>query len=174
MINPKFKEKIKEIRKKVEEVPFFILIWGPGEGNETIVRQKRLKLKEILSNEFGSENVIFPEDEDFDFQKWIQDWGHYAKEFYEAFAADAIIVLAESIGSITEIALYREYIAEKVIIFVKKRPPEHEGFAKQAYNWLNVQAIEPEEWDSCERIRRLSFQFLERLRIEKFKSTTVS
>ncbi len=174
MINPKFKERVKEIRVKISEIPFFILIWGPGEGDTSIVRTKRLSLKKFLSDQFGEENIIFPEEEDEDFLKLGKDWGHYAKYFYEVVASDAIIILAESTGSLTEVSLYRDKIAGKEIIFVKKRQTEQEGFAAQAYLWLNIQSIESEEWETCVRVSRLCLQFLERKRIEKFKSQTAT
>lgn len=168
MINPKFKEKVLNIRKKLSNKPFFIIIWGPAVSSDSPTAQKRQKLKAYLSEELGSENVIFPEDNDPDLREWQTKWGGFAKEFYEIHAADVIIGIPESIGSITEIALYRREIAQKSILFVERRKPEKEGFAAQAHKGLKVEVVEPEEWRSCERIRRLAREFIEIKRIEKY------
>lgn len=168
MINPIFKKKVLKIRKKLSNKPFFIIIWGPAPTSNSHAGQKRQKLKTCLSVEFGAENVIFPEENDPDLREWQRKWGGFAKEFYEIHAADVIIALPESIGSITEIAIYRREIAEKSILFVERREPDQEGFAAQAHKGLKVEVVEPEEWISCERIRRLACQFVENKRIEKF------
>jgi hypothetical protein len=169
MVSPVFKKRVKEIHQLVSSVPISIVIWGPGEGADNPIREKRLKLRESLSEEFGEENVIFPEDKDPDFEKWRARWGDYAKEFYEVQAADVIIVIGESIGAIVEISLYRREIAGKSIIFVERRVEGQKGFAGHAYAPLKYEEVEPEEWKSCERIRKLSHEFVENLRIDKFR-----
>lgn len=168
MINPKFKEKVLKIRQKMSKKPFFIIIWGPDITSNSYPSLKRQKIKKYLSEKFGSENVIFPEENDPDLKEWQKEWGGYAKEFFEVKAADVMIIIPESIGSITETALYRKEIAEKSLLFVERRKPDNEGFAAQAHRGLKVEVIEPEEWKSCERIRRLACEFIEIKRIEKY------
>lgn len=169
MINPVFKERILEERSKVFKTPFFIVIWGPGGTNTSNKREKRIKLRHFLSQEFGPENIIFPEDADPDLELWQKDWGNFAKEFYEIQAADVIIAIPETIGSLAEIALYQRDIAEKAMIFVERRPPERQGFASEAYKWLRIESVEPEEWNSCDRIRRLAREFAETRIVEKYR-----
>ena len=169
MINPEFVKRIREQREKVARTPFFILVWGPATTPPSPVGNKRLAIREHLSKEFGAENVVFSEDDDPDLQDMRDTMGDRAAEFYQASAADVIIVLAESIGSITEVALYDRALAGKSLIFVEKRPLERQGFASQAYALLKIEPVEPEEWQSCERIRRLCLRFAETMRVEKYK-----
>jgi hypothetical protein len=167
MINPEFLRKVRVERERVARTPFFILLWGPAPSAR--LGEKRLVIREHLSHQFGAENVIFSEDEDLDLQNMREEYGDRAAEFYQASAADVVFVLAESIGSITEVALYDRVLAGKSIIFVEKRPPERLGFASQAYALLTIEAVEPEEWQSCERLRRRCSQFAETMRVEKYK-----
>ena len=166
MINKTFIEKLLRIREHICQDPFFIIIWGPGIGSESYPGQKRIKLKEFLSEEFGSDNIILPEDQSLQFLR--DKYGNFAKEFYEVLSADALIIIPESPGSISEVALLRGQIKDKSIIFVKSRPIDQQGFAFQVYEDLKFYAIEPEEWKTCDRIRNLTRQFIERKRIEKF------
>ena len=167
MINPEFLRKVRTEREKVAQTPFYILVWGPA--GSARLGEKRLTIREYLSQRFGAENVVFSEDDDPALQEMREEMGDRAAEFYQASAADVIFVLAESLGSITELALYERVLAPKSIIFVERRPPERQGFASQAYALLKVEAVEPEEWQSCERIRRLCLHYAEIVRIEKYK-----
>ena len=62
MISPAFKKRVLEIREEASEIEFFIVIWGPGGGSNHPARRKRLQLRKSLSEAFGQENVIFPEE----------------------------------------------------------------------------------------------------------------
>ncbi len=167
MINPEFLRKVRAEREKVARTPFFILVWGPAISAR--LGAKRLAIREHLAQQFGADNVVFSEDDDPALQEMREEMGDRAAEYYQASAADVVFVIAESMGSITEVALYESVLAAKSIIFVEERPPERQGFASQAYALLRVEAVEPEEWQSCERIRRLCLRFAENKRLEKYK-----
>lgn len=169
MINPEFLRQVRAQRDKVAKTPFFILVWGPAPSAQSPEGNKRLAIREYLSEHFGAENVVFSEDDDPTLQQMREELGDRAAEYYQASAADVIFVIAESIGSITEVALYDRVLAGKSIIFVKERPPDRQGFAAQAHALLTVEAVEPEEWQSCERVRRRCLRFAETMRIEKHK-----
>jgi hypothetical protein len=166
LLNQAFIEKLIQIRKEICQYPFFIIIWGPGITSGSPLARKRLRLRDFLSEEFGIDNIIFPEDQSLQFLR--DKYGDYAKEFYEVLAADALIIIPESPGSISEVALYRSQLKDKSIIFVKSRPLDQQGFAFQVYEDLNFHSIEPEEWETCDRIMNLARQFIERKRIDKF------
>ncbi len=168
MVNPEYKKRLLQRRAEVARTPFVILVWGPGEKSESLASKKRRHVRNSLACHFGSESVYFSENHDL--QEYREIWGDYAKEFYEALEADAIVAIAESIGSITELASYQEDIAGKCIVFVEKRAPHEQGFAAQAYASLRVEPIEIEEWQSCERICRLARQFAETLLVKKYRS----
>ena len=84
----------------------------------------------------------------------------------EASVADAVIIIAESIGSIAESASYQSILVGKTLVFCERRAS---GFAKNAYTLLKSEEVEPEEWNDCKRIRTKTREFVEQLRIEKFR-----
>jgi hypothetical protein len=166
MINPEFLKRIREKRAEIANVPFFILVWGPAIDSGSLVAQKRKNIRDDLAANFGEGNVVFSENPNL--QQLHDEVGDYAAEFLEAWAADAVIIIAESIGSIAETALYRRLIAAKALVFVESR--EQPGFASEAYARLKTEAVAPEEWKSCDRIRRKARYFVETLRIERYES----
>ena len=171
MANSELLKRLRQKQAELSEIPFIILVWGPAVDAETEAAVKRRAIREALAEGFGAENVIFSEDPDPALEQFREEVGDYTAEFLEASVADAVIIVAESIGSITEAALYRELLAGKTLVFVKRRPEEQQGFASQAYSRLKVEPIEPEEWQSCGRARRKARYFAEELRIEKYQRT---
>ena len=103
-MNPEFKKRIEEERAKVAQTPFIILIWGPGIASSSPQKDKRLALRKHLSDYFGAENVVFSEDDDL--REMNDRLGLRAAEFYQVSAADIVIILAESVGALLEVALY--------------------------------------------------------------------
>jgi len=172
MTNQSFRDRVLAARTRAEQTPFDILIWGPGDQQNTIYRQKRIALREALETQFGPDKIHFSEDDDL--QGFVEKWGLQSAEHYEADVADVVIVIAESIGSIVELALYGQLIAGKSIVFAEKRPESESGFASIVLTRLNVQYIESKEWETCERIRTLAKDFSEVLLLEKYKKTRSS
>jgi hypothetical protein len=166
-MNPEFKKRIEEERAKVAQTPFIILIWGPGIASSSPQKDKRLALRTHLSEHFGVENVVFSEDDDL--REMNDRLGLRAAEFYEVSAADIVIIIAESVGGLLEVALYDRILIGKSMVFVENRPSEQQSFASQAFSLLKIETVEPEEWLSCERIRRLALQYAELMRIEKYR-----
>jgi hypothetical protein len=168
MLNQQYRDHVREVRERIAaQTPFDILIWGPGNQSDSIHRQKRIAVREALESQFGRDKIHFSEDDSlYDF---VEEWGLQAAEHYEADAADVVIVIAESIGSIVELALYGELIAGKSIVFVEKQSEPESGFGSVVLTRLKVEVVESEEWETCERIRRLAKEFSEILRLEKYR-----
>jgi hypothetical protein len=82
-------------------------------------------------------------------------------------AADAVILIPESPGSITESALFTAELRPKCIAFVVKR--DTKGFARHAYSTLKTEIVEREEWESCQRITQSARDYVDALRLEKFR-----
>ena len=170
MINAQFQEMLEKVRKKISKTDLFIMIWGPGEAADTLEKRKRFALKESLSETFGENNVFFPEDRDL--REFRDEVGNYAAEYHEAEAADIIFVIAESPGSITELALLGKEFASKIVVFVKHRKECEQGFAREAYRGLNVEPIELEEWRTCKRVNRIAQTYAETSRVNKYRNAT--
>jgi len=172
-VSPELKRRLGKIRDRVKESPFIVLIWGPGEGTRSPHHyQKRLKIREDLEKIVGEGNAVFSEDvassEDTDSViADLQQAGGLASEHAQVQAADAVILIPESSGSIAESALYLRELLGKTIVFTERR--EEEGFARQAYNILKVEEVGPEEWERCDRIRRKAREFVEGMRSLAFR-----
>ena len=111
----------------------------------------------------GLGNVLFSEDPDL--QQAIPE-GEFAAEFMEASVAEAVVLIPESMSSIAESALFQDVLRGKTIVFCQSREP---GFAQYAYTLLKREDVEPEEWNDCKRMRVKARDFVEQLRITKFR-----
>jgi hypothetical protein len=167
-VNPEFLKRLERVREAIRECPFTVLVWGPGEKAETPQRRKRLAIRQDLEGVVGPDSVVFSE-EDAASPGGLQDSGAFATEYTQARAADAVILIPESPGSLAEAALYVEELRGKAIVFATRRG-EH-GFAREAYATLKIEDVEPEEWEDCERVRRKAREFVETLRVFKFRKT---
>jgi len=167
---PAFKKHLKNVQEKLKQCEFTVLIWGPGEKTDTPERRKRLKLREDLQEIVGSDGVVFSEEDEAELTK-LRQAGGFAAEYIQARAADAVILIPESPGPLTEAAAYSDELRGKTIVFAKRRLEEEKGFAAEAYSVLKVEEIEPDEWEDCRRVRRKAREFVETLRLFKFRKT---
>jgi len=93
--------------------------------------------------------------------------GDFAAEFAQARAADAVVIIPESPGALVEAALYQGELLGKTVVFTTQRRTP--GYARTAYHLLKTYEVEPEEWRSCERVRRLAREFVSSLRVYKYR-----
>lgn len=162
------------MREKTKKTPFLVLIWGPGLSTDSPHLQKcSLKIREDLETVVGTGNVFFSEDiaaaqNEDPILKEIQESGSYAAEFVLFAAADAVVILSESVVSVAEAALFREELKGKSILFATKR--EGKSLASEVYRLLKVEEVSDWEWQKCHRIRRLAREFVEQLRVDKFRN----
>jgi hypothetical protein len=114
----------------------------------------------------GSSSVVFSEDLD-PLLMQLREAGDFIAEYIQARAADAVIIIPESPGALVETASYAEELRGKTIVFATRRGEE--GFARHAYATLKVEDVEREEWEQCDRVRRKAREFVETMRLNKFR-----
>ena len=158
MIPPELARRLKAVSEALRGFPFVVLVWGPGGTTDSPARRKRIRVREEIKAVVGEGYALFSED--------MPEQGLEA-EYTQALAADAVILIPESPGSLVEAALFHEDLRGKSIVFAERR--EHPGFAEHAYATLKVEYVEPEEWEDCGRVRRKARQFVEALRFSKFR-----
>ena len=142
---------------------FYILVWGSGTSSPHYA--KRIAVRDHLVDQFGSEKVFMSED--VRFSSMVEQHGLATAEAIQAGSVDGIVVLDTSIGPHSELLNYRDIIAGKVIVFVANEHKEARSFAGVAYDTLKVEGYTPDEYASCETIRRKVTEFLSGLRFRK-------
>ena len=112
-----FKPRYDALQQAVRQTPLVILVWGPG-ASAADLYQKRLQIRDKL-RELGHA-AMFSEDlagstSDHFSQKGI--------EFLQAQAADLIVVMQTSYGSVAEVHDFASYriINFKMLIFIDER-----------------------------------------------------
>lgn len=163
-LDPEVPTRLAAVRARMNATPFIVLVWGPNPDAGTPEARKRRHLKEDLEAVLGADRVLFSEDPDLAGER---EGGSLAAEYAQARIADAVVLLPESHGSITEAALYQGELLGKTIVFTTRR--ETPGFARTAYALLKIEEVEKEEWTICDRVRRLTREFVEGLRVYKFR-----
>lgn len=163
-----FLTRLQEIKEGLKAQPFFILLWGPGEGEGL---EKRQRIREFLANHFGQDSVFMSEDEEF--QDMRDEFGLRVAEAIQAAAIDAVVVLNTSIGSHTEIVTYEYIIARKALVFVSHEHRDSDSFAAIAYDFLRTEGYTEEEYKSCENICRKANLFAQTLRFKKAERDTM-
>jgi hypothetical protein len=152
------------VGQELRDFPFVVFVWGPGVQGNTPQARKRRQLREDLESVVGQTRVLFSEAPELERERAA---GDLAAEYVQARAADAVVVIPESSGSIAEAALYQGELLGKTIVFTTQRAAP--GFARAAYSLLPTHEVTPEEWDECSRVRRLTREFVESLRVYKFR-----
>jgi hypothetical protein len=163
-LDPEWRRRFDEVQGLVRDVPVLVLVWGPGVDSGTLAAAKRQTVRADLEGLLGNGKVLFSEDPDL---QDVRASGEFVAEYYEVVSADAVVLIAESMGAIAEAGLYHEEMVGKTIVFTSER--SRPGFAREAYVRHHVEEVTQEEWLSCTRIRRVAREFVERIRIAKFQ-----
>jgi hypothetical protein len=168
-INPEFVRRAAAVEAELRRDPFLVLVWGPGLADQSAPALKRRLVRQELESAVGKENVWFSEDPEL--QDMTAESGQFGAEYVQARAADAVVIIAESHGSLVESAMFQHEIAGKAVVFVQRRPGG--PFAKEAYALLRVEEIDPEEWQRCDRVRHLAKRFVRTLLVQKRRSRVI-
>jgi hypothetical protein len=165
-LNPEFIERLRAVAQEIDNTPFTILIWGPGVPADSNQGRKRERLKEHLKAVLGpGASVVFSEDAEAEFQE-LGLRGDIPAEYIQLRAADAVILIHESPGSIAEAAAYTDELRKKCIVFTNRR--DRPGFAGRTIASLKIEYVEREEWVECNRVTKVAREYVEDLRVRKF------
>jgi len=172
-LNPDYLKRLRAVTTAIDSTPFTVLIWGPGVPADSAPGRKRERLRAYLQEVLGAAaTVLFSEDIDSEEIDELHGRDPVVSEYAELRAADAVVLIPETPGAITEGALFTPELRPKCIAFVQRR--DTKGFARHAYNTLKTEIVEREEWDTCTRISGLARAYVERLRFEKYKKMDTS
>lgn len=152
-----FKPKYQSLQERVRQTPLAILVWGPGETARDLY-QKRLQIRDELRRRghaaFFSEELTDASSAPAPSQKGI--------EFLEAEAADLIVVLQASYGSIAEVHDFAEFrvVNFKMLVFVDRAAMDGYSYRgalaelKALYN--NVETYRyPEDIAQCNLLKQV-------------------
>jgi hypothetical protein len=110
-----FLPRMQNVQAKIESTPLTVLVWGPGESDSPLYDQRIEILNALRDTNIDanmSEQLADPSEE----------WSVQSQEFVQAMAADVIVVLCTSPGSIAEVAGFSNYpeIASKMVVFIDR------------------------------------------------------
>lgn len=110
-----FVPRIEALRKEIESVPLTVLIWGPGKTNGVLYEQRVGILNALRKRHIDAEMSESLTTE-------TNEWSHQSQEYMQAIAADLIIILCASPGSIAELAAFStdEDLARKMVVFIDR------------------------------------------------------
>jgi hypothetical protein len=120
-----FLPRYKEYIERVNRTSLMVLLWGPGESGGDLYDKRQQIRRKLLQ-----ENVAAVFSEQIDLDVPLPDWSTKARELLQALAADLIVILQASPGSIAEAHDFAEFIEDigrKMLIFIDKNA-EH-GYA---------------------------------------------
>lgn len=111
-----FRPRLEALRKEIEAVPLTVLVWGPGESTATLFERR----VDIL-NALRSRNINAEMSESLTTDG--TEWSYQSQEYMQAIAADLIVILCASPGSIAELAAFSadEHLARKMVVFIDRR-----------------------------------------------------
>jgi len=115
--NNVFQPKYKALQQAVEQTPLAILVWGPGAGAGDLY-QKRLQIRDELRRRGHA--AFFSEELENATAASLSQKGI---EFLQAQAADLIVVMQASYGSVAEVHDFAEHrvINFKMLIFIDEK-----------------------------------------------------
>lgn len=166
-----FKQRLAAMQAAVAQTPLAILVWGPGPSQKELYA-KRVQIRDELRRRGHA--AFFSEDLE------SEKPAHYSQkaiEFLEASAADLVVVLQVSYGSIAEVHDFSDYrvINAKLLIFISDQATD--GYSYQgALNELkliynNVEAFHiPDDLVSC-RLKAMVLEKVSVLQILKWRAT---
>ena len=154
--NTVFKLKYEQLQQAVKQTPLAILVWGPGASAGDLY-QKRCQIRDELRRRghaaFFSEDLVDSSPTSLS-QKGI--------EFLQAQAADLIVVMQASYGSVAEVHDFAEHrvINFKMLIFIDERATDGYSYRgalaelKALYN--NVETYKyPDDITQCHLLTKV-------------------
>jgi thiamine pyrophosphate-dependent acetolactate synthase large subunit-like protein len=143
-------ELLRSWEEELQKLEFMVLLWGSGNSNKE-ASDKRRKVREYLEASLPPNSVFMSEDGVF--QSTVEKFGLVGAEKVQAEMADVIIVLGTSLGPLTEVATYMEFLKEKGLLFVAKSLLESGGFAPETWHGLVLKEFTPDQLATCDQIR---------------------
>jgi hypothetical protein len=131
-----FKPRLEAMRAEIAQTTLTILIWGPGPSNKELYA-KRLQIRDELRQ---CDHAAFTSEELAKTKPF--DYSQKAIEFIQASAADLVVVLAASFGSVAEVHDFGDcrVINSKMLIFISDEATDGYSYQgaltelKTAYN----------------------------------------
>jgi hypothetical protein len=151
-----FKPRYEALTKEVQQTPLMILVWGPGESQRDLYR-KRLQIRDRL-RELGHA-AFFSEELETSAPATMSQKGI---EFLQAQAADFIVIMQASYGSIAEVHDFASFrvINFKMLIFIDEKAQDGYSYRgaltelKTLYN--NVETYKyPEDVTQCRLLAKV-------------------
>ncbi len=145
-----FKPRLAAMQAAVAQTPLAILVWGPG-PSQADMYAKRLQIRDELRRRGHA--AFFSEDLE---SEKPANYSQKAIEFLEASAADLVVVLQVSYGSVAEVHDFSDYrvINAKLLIFISDQATDGYSYQgalselKLIYN--NVETFHmPDDLISC-------------------------
>jgi hypothetical protein len=120
-----FMPRYRALQAEIRRTPLVILVWGPGESGGDLYK-KRLQIRDALR--MKGHAAVFSEEiagGDIDVAMSLK-----GQEFLQAHAADLVVVIQSSYGSVAEVHDFAEFrvVAFKLLIFIDER-------AKDGYSY---------------------------------------
>jgi hypothetical protein len=159
-----FLPRYRALVNQVDQTPLAVLVWGPGASGGDLY-QKRVQILGRLRQE----NVAAVFSEEIDQDAPVADCSTKARELLQAIAADLIIILQSSPGSIAEAHDFAGFVRDlgpKMLVFIDERARNGYAYsgalAELQALYSNVHTFEyPKDIDEC----NLLIMVLKRIRV---------
>jgi hypothetical protein len=154
--NQVFKPKYEALQQAVKQTPLVILVWGPGASAGDLY-QKRLQIRDELRRRGHA--AVFSEELEGGAPDSLSQKGI---EFLQAQAADLIVVMQASYGSVAEVHDFAEHrvVNFKMLIFIDEKATDGYSYRgalaelKALYN--NVETYKyPEDIVQCNLLKKV-------------------
>ncbi len=151
-----FKPKYAELQRAVQQTPLAILVWGPGASAGDLYL-KRVQIRDELRRRGHA--AVFSEELENTAPTSLSQKGI---EFLQAQAADLIVVMQTSYGSVAEVHDFAEHrvVNFKLLIFIDERATDGYSYRgalaelKTLYN--NVETFKyPEDIVQCNLLKKV-------------------
>ncbi len=166
-----FIPRYRDLQAEIRRTPLVILIWGPGESGGELYK-KRLRIRDALR--MKGHAAIFSEEVPggaIDIPMSLK-----GQEFLQAHAADFVIVIQASYGSVAEVHDFAEFrvIAFKLLIFIDEKAQDgysYQGALKELRAlYGNVETYQyPRDITECTLLDKV-MQRVEVLQVTKWRA----
>ena len=154
--NTVFKLKYEQLQQAVKQTPLAILVWGPGASAGDLY-QKRLQIRDELRRRGHA--ALFSEELEDSAPTSLSQKGI---EFLQAQAADLIVVMQASYGSVAEVHDFAEHrvINFKLLIFIDERATDgysyHGALSELKALYNNIETYKyPDDITQCHLLTKV-------------------
>ena len=108
-----FQPRVASLRTEIESIPLTVLVWGPAQSDSILYDQRVAIINALRDRGFDAETSEA-------LTESTEEWSIKSQEFMQAMAADLIVILCASPGSIAEMCGFSgfEQIARKMVVFI--------------------------------------------------------